>query len=502
MKLDNLKAEQLIQQCLGKETRTTSKLITGKHIYLAHKEPFGIYADFHVDHRFKNALSKLTKLRLRWGKEYERQLIHKIFPSVDTHIEPFNEEGVRNILIEMLKGEETIYSPPLVYTRKGMGGRPDLLKRKDSQHSVFGDYFYCVYEVKQVWQIREFHTLQAAFYNLLIGEIQDYTPESFFIIKRNGEMEELHYGDFEKPLSEVLEFVWGIIKKDIEIQPRFGGCSDSEWQEYCNEQALEARNLSVLVNLNQKARDELERRKIRTVDRLAKTSMESLMQVKGIGRKLGARIFHQSQAYMQNKPIVYGDFAPKTLQCADRIFLDFENTGYSHPDVEKFTYLIGYLLQKENRSLEYKYHFARSLYEEEIIFRGFVRLLSMLNDFKIFHWGPHVKNNLKRLFNQYPITEMPFDNLKNRFFDLCTIIKDLVAFPEPSLSLRRIAPFFGFNNRKRDPISEETVVWFYQYFVDGKKENLDKIRIYNRSNCEVLLAVYKWLSDFTFKSID
>ena len=63
--------------------------------------------------------------------------------------------------------------------------------------SIFGNYHYIVKEIKLARNIQNAHIFQAAFYNYLLGKIQGYTPNSFYLINRDLEETEQVYDETE-----------------------------------------------------------------------------------------------------------------------------------------------------------------------------------------------------------------------------------------------------------------------------------------------------------------
>jgi len=127
------------------------------------------------------------------------------------------------LLKGMNEGVSVLCGLPAFYLPEGLRGIFDVLERRDTAPSIFGPYHYVVKEIKLAKNIQKHHTYQAAFYNYILGKIQEYTPPVFYMINRDYEESEVDYDEAE--LLGMLEDIREILEGK-EVSPTYGAC---EW---------------------------------------------------------------------------------------------------------------------------------------------------------------------------------------------------------------------------------------------------------------------------------
>ena len=138
--------------------------------------PFIIYCSRFVDEKYKDLLTlsipifrgKVRNLNRKFLKKNSKNAF--IIPDVSEH------KRFELLLDAIKKGVPAVYQGPLLDREEDLAGYTDVLVRRNSHKSNFGNYHYVVYEVKNRKAPSNAHFIQAAFYNHVLGKIQGYTP--------------------------------------------------------------------------------------------------------------------------------------------------------------------------------------------------------------------------------------------------------------------------------------------------------------------------------------
>ena len=82
----------------------------------------------------------------------------------------------------MASGTKFIMNMPRICRNIGLEDRPDVLVRVDDIPNDLGNYSYGLVEIKSARHISQARTLQESVYNRMLGIVQGYDPEEFYII--------------------------------------------------------------------------------------------------------------------------------------------------------------------------------------------------------------------------------------------------------------------------------------------------------------------------------
>ncbi len=265
----------------------------------------------------------------------------------------------------MAKGTAAATGTPVFYLPEGLYGVVDVLEKRQGQKSVFGNYYYVIKEIKLARNIRHEHILQAAFYNYVIGKIQGFTPPAFYLINRDLEETEQKFDETEllATLQEIREILSG--KK---VAPTYGACS-WPWETFNNEEAVKTRDVSLVSGVGQSFKRRLIARNIRTVENLAKTGVQNLTEIEGIGEKTATKFHNNAAALASGTHIRLG--CCKFPQKKTELFLDLEGTGEQVQDdgLVAMDYLIGLLVRSQGEEKYIPFRSAQSESGKRNVFR-------------------------------------------------------------------------------------------------------------------------------------
>ena len=399
----------------------------------------------------------------------------------------------------MFEGVEGLANFPLYYVPLKFEGHIDILRRNNSQKSVFGDYHYEIIEIKLAKNLKEHHIMQAAYYNHLIGLIQKYTPQTFYLI--NGEGIEISF-DYEKytlKLNQILNEISNIWKENITPPPVFG--SDCfPWSRYCNEEAIKSKDISIIPSVGGKTREKLIQNGFSTLESIACSDLSELTRIRGIGNKSGSSFKLHAKALIENKIISLKDVnLPKNNT---ELFIDLEGlTQTLMPEgMEPIDFLFGVVIrQKEN--LEYQNFIIFDPFDEEECkkkFIGFLKLLNSIPAAPIFHWGFYDQWRIVEQVKMYGVEES-LSFIIPRLIDLLQISRSCFAFPLPSRSLKTLAPYLGFNWRIQQMTGLEAIVKYLEYLTDEFRDStiLNDMIAYNEDDLRALVHIKDWMSTYT-----
>jgi len=399
------------------------------------------------------------------------------------------------LLDEMAKGSDALYRMPVFYLPEDLQGEVDILERSYDHPSVFGPYHYFVKEIKSAKNITEEHILQAAFYNYILGKIQDHTPPAFSLINRDLEETSYDYADYESKLKLCIEGSRAILEGRETPTPTYGSCG-WPWSSYCDQQAGAISDVSLVAEVASGRKAVLVPAGFATVEDVAQASIEDLTALKGIADKTANKIKRSAQAITQANPIIFNlnaiDFPEKPVE----IFLDLEGTDHREIEFEvtQVDYLIGLLIREGDKE-EFRSFIAHHWDEEAKMFHEFLDYIASVEDCVIYHWHDYERQHLAQLAERHGISEALKNKLEGSRIDLHRVTTRAVVFPTYSNGLKDIANYLGFEWRHEEVDALESVAMYLEYAKDNKahQDKLNLILDYNEDDCRATIVVKDWL---------
>lgn|SRR3989338_1794932 len=472
-----MNTESLFKKCIAGKRKNA---ITGNIVFSYNVSPYIVYCEFFAPHNEKDKISEFQKLLFEQGKEHELNVYDKMFDGVRPIVYETEEEGFLFALDEFFKGAKIISNSPLFYFAEGLKGRPDLLEKRKGG-SVFGNHHYVVYEIKSAKNIKKKHVMQACFYNYVIGKIQGYIPEHFYLINREMKEYKYSYGEYKdellKQITEIKEIING--KK---ISPIYN--VEWPWSEYSKKKAIESNDVTLVSGIGEIAKAKLANAGIKTVNGLLKSS-----RIKGISEGSLQKWKLSAKALSSGKHIVISK--PRFPSAKTEIFFDFEGA----PDIGNgdeiigIDYLIGCLVNVHGKE-KYIPFVARNTAEEEKMFKNFVKFISSKKDYVLYHYASYETTHLKKLAVKYNVN---VDEILKHMVDLLSVVRASVVFPTHSNSIKEVAPYIGFRWRQENFKGDDSIALYLEYLKDKNKSKLAKIINYNEDDVRATLALKKWL---------
>lgn len=491
------RADNIFHQCMSGPHKGE---LTAQNVSLYHISPYAIYCDRFVSQDEKDPRSPYRELLHERGQEHEERVIEKEYPKFEAIAYEEPEGGFLRLLEEMARGADVICGLPVFFLPENIQGRIDALKRRTAHPSVFGDYHYVVKEIKLSKNIKDEHIIQGAFYTYVIGKIQEYLPETFFVINRDYEEQEYAFKDYEADLAKAIKGTQAILDGEEEPTPTYNGC-EWPWQTYCNHQALKNRDVSLVGQVGPKTKSNLIAHGFKKIWDISSAKVEDLQKVPRIGATTAKKLILSAQAIKKQEPILLDKSALKFPQKSTEIFLDLEGTDQpGHEDeLGQVDYLIGTLIRKNGKE-EYRLFIAHRLQDEAKMFREFMAFMQEQEDYAIYHWHNYERWHIKQLGERHALTVEVETLLLPHMIDLHKVATKAFVFPTCGNGLKDVADYLGFKWRHEDINALDAIAYYLKYQVDpeGLKDKMRTIVDYNKDDCVATRTVKDWLQEKSY----
>jgi predicted RecB family nuclease len=288
------------------------------------------------------------------------------------------------------------------------------------------------------------------------------------VLKREIGAGKIVYGDGHAALkvntSHLAGEVWECI---LDIQTLLTGqsppdlvlnrhCAECEFRNRCLERARETDDLSLLTGMSKQERARHRSRGIFTVTQLSYTFRPRRTPKRA---KHPAKPHHFSlQALAIREKAIYIHGTPQLPDCQSRVYLDIEGL----PDRD-FYYLIGALVVTGEREAFHSF-WADSKLEEAAIFTRFANLVSLLADFRVFHFGDYETAAIRRVSPRLPAgVREQFDAINQRSTNVLSLVYPHVYFPTFSNSLKELARCLG--DAAASPVASglHSIIWRHEW---------------------------------------
>ena len=489
--VERVTVEELIHRATDGRRFERHSFFRPSLVYQTLKDPFWVWCEYHAPR--SEAVDETTRYdtwRLQWGIEHEQAWIRNHYPDAVTIDPPFGFEALQNTVRVMLKGVRAIHQPQLWDLAGGTYGRADLLLRDDTRASDLGPYSYRLVEIKRSKSLRDYHVLDAAFYNRMLGRIQGYSPSEMTLVIGEA-VEEVSYTGRETELDEIL-LRWRTLR-DGGHMPEPGrppGVTASPWRVYGKKLVEERKGLVLLAGVGERERERLRAAGIHRVDHLWDLGLEKACEI--LGNHHGTQAYYVAQAYKANQPILKRG-APLNIPRAQRhLYFDFESVDDSHPSVPPHVYLVGCWDAEQDR---YDKFLAHGPEDEGRILREFLEYVGDGKSTLLYHWTDYEITQMKGVIRRWPELGAPLGDMMSSCVDLKQVIQSAVYLPVPSFSLKCVAPALGFRWRQEKFDAFESMVCYWDYLDGAGGAIMDKVFHYNEDDCRAMWHVDRDLTE-------
>lgn len=386
------------------------------------------------------------------------------------------EEGFMKALEAMSAGIPAIHGMPMFYLPEGVHGHPDVLEKRRGK-SVFGKHHYVVNEVKLATNIREPHIIQAAFYAMMLGHIQQRPPKSFFV-----NYTRYMYSEYEPTLLNTMQKARRIIDGE-EPAAIYNGCK-YPWNTYCNNVAIRNNDISLISGIGPVKRSKMTEAGFSTIQDVVQSTNTKLQQINGIGKKTAVNYMAAARAIHTGEYIRKDGCSINIPERSTEMFLDLEGlSGRGN------IYLIGCLVRTGGVE---KYHpFLAEEKRQDLMLKSFLDFIEGYSDYTMYHWSHYEKAQLRAMMGQH---DTGGDHLLEPgvLVDLAQVSASAFAFPMYNNTIKDVAGFLNFRWTHDDVDYIEAAKLYIQH-VDSGADCLQRLFDYNRDDCKALRVVYDWL---------
>ena len=388
---------------------------------------------------------------------------------------------------------------------------PPLLQRINGR-SKWGKYQYRPTIARQGRRITREHRLMLAFHGFILGKYQDSNVKQGLTVSHSTHGLEIDPINLNNQLYNKLQNSLSRLHKDLNlvIPPPITSdrkkCSLCSWRGLCNKVAISEGDLSEISGIGNKRREMLQKIGIKSLDDLADSNplelTEELIKAGEKDKTIANQIIRQAKAQKHdyhehiNKDICL----PEIIDSNGILIYDIE----SDPD-EKHDFLHGFLRITKNKYglLEInnaKYHPMLMLKNEGEI-KSWERLKKKLDyykDWPILHYGETESIAIYQLAKRQGVSEEELKNLKKRFIDIHSRLKNHWILPLNNYGLKSVAIWLGFRWNQSGADGAKALFWWRQWENAYSKQlkissPLKKIFQYNRDDCIATWSVANWL---------
>ena len=446
------------------------------------EDPFSIWCYFHAPAEAAvHEQNRYENLKIRTDRHVRDEWIKKEFPQVIFISGASDADRFKNTLTAMANGESAIANSCLWNLPESVYGSINLLVRQEG-NSIFGPYYYQIYQFKRAHDLKEHYALQVSLMNLILGQIQGYTPSEARVFLKNQQVN-VHYKNHVDRLLNEITF-WrnirdGKAKPEAHKPPK---AASAPWRVFANKYVTETKDLLLLPHLNQEMRQCLKINGMFTTDDVANSSLEKLQTI--LEEPYATETYYNALAFYHHKPIVReeGFFPPPDKKY--NLYFDFEATETFTKNNQSFVYLIGIWDKEQNKYVSFV---AKSPEEEIKIFEQFYDYIQDFDNTVLYHWTEYEVRKMQKLAAQHPQDAEKLNKLVSICHDLKVSVNKAFYLPAPSFSLKAAAPAFGFHWRQDDCGAMDSMVYFTSWIKTGNEELLKKVLMYNEDDCVAML---------------
>ncbi len=413
------------------------------------------------------------------------------------------ESGAELIYHGLLLAELEIEGHDLILV-----GEPDFIIRTGDGHVIREAKLARHVDDKRHPEI----TAQIQIYGLLLEEVTGSPPPRLEVVAGDGTLAEMPYdrGAAERELAAVVL----AIKAEEEPYSPVGWskCGDCDFHEICWDAAVRSRDVAILPGVDQGLALKLRDMGVTRVEELAEKYREDeLSELKrpwGKGeRKVGktaGKIMSAARATLNDLPEKLVE-EPQIPESRFYVMFDVESIPPQLEDLEK-VYLWGIQAFSYPDGVPGEYMASPAGVGDEADKRCWEeflenadRIFEEYGDVPFVHWSSYEKTCINHYVERYGDRKGTAARVLDNLLDLMKAVKDAVALPIPSYSLKVVEGYVGFQ-RSMDEFGGDWSIAQYIRAVESeddeeRKRLLDDIVLYNREDLLATWETLKWLMD-------
>lgn len=395
----------------------------------------------------------------------------------------------------------------------GFRGRADFLRRIE-RPSARRPWSYEVIDTKLALTPRPYYVIQLCNYSEHLARLQGTAPEEAEVVLGSGQPARFRLRDYAAYYRRVkAAFLERFAARAPAYPHACTHCEICRWYPVCERQRDADDYLGIVANIRSDQRERLEAAGIRTVAELAvappearpaKMRAETFAQLRAQAalqhrqRRAFAAAVPGAQTYLYEfRDDVDARKGFELLPPPDPgdVYFDMEGDPLYAPG-RGLEYLFGVYVQAEGR---YAAFWAKTPAEERAALEAFLDLvaaqLALHPHAHVYHYAPYETTALKRLTSRFGSREDQLADLlrTGTFVDLYAVVRQAIRISQPSYSIKKLEPFYGFARTTDLRRGDDSIVMFESWLVTGDDVTLEEIERYNDDDCRSTRLLHEWL---------
>ncbi len=351
--------------------------------------------------------------------------------------------------------------------------------------------------------------LQLQLYGWLYEQVVGKPPVGLQVHSGSGDLIDVPY-DGGKAALEFLRKLrrMRLTPEDTYEPVGWSKCNGCGYFDLCWKGAEQADDIALLPAVSQDRAIELRGHGISTIQQVpAAIEDPALHGVFYQGKKkprlrdFAVTLLRSAEAHVSGKHIV---ISPPELPAARNfVMLDLEGMPPYQDDLEK-VYLWGMKVYGENPSGHLLAQAGFGAEGDREGWFAFLRLASSLlaehGDLPFIHWGSYERTKLQMYIDRFGDPDGTAVRILDLLVDLLAVVRRSLVFPRPSLSLKVIEKYVGFERK----LPESNGAWAMCRYIEatetsdaaGRKEIMSQILAYNEEDLDATWAVLDWVRRF------
>ena len=449
----------------------------------------------------------LVELLQELGKRHEERYLRTFDAYVDLSGQ---EDGLdfgrrrEETKAAVRRGEDVLYQPVLFGWRDAGGqdedfivGIPDLLVRESDG--------YVVCDCKLARSVGgETHpeiSRQVELYGWLYEREFGEPPLRLEVVLGDSSVQQLPYDGGAQAMAALDEVKALAARRDALYEPvGRSKCDGCAFHARCWARAEQVHDVALLPGVSQKVARQLHQQGSGSYLLLSDThTLETLVQLPGIGQKTALNILRHAEAYRKGAPLQVGRF-PYTLDHPYAV-LDLEGIPQQFDGLVD-VYLWGV---RVSGSEEGPYRPAIAPLADEgdrVGWEAFLAeaesILAKYGDVSFVHYAAYEKTMLTRYTDRYGDPDGIAVRVLDNLLDLYPLVQRTVVLPDSGYSLKVVERWAGYQ-RTQDEYGGDWSIATYIRAVELQDEAayqaaMEEILRYNQEDLEATWAVFQWLA--------
>jgi len=395
--------------------------------------------------------------------------------------------------------------------------RADVLMRVPTPSRRWA-WSYEVIDTKLALTTRPSAIVQICNYSEHVARVQGRPPKHMHIVLGDGTSRRYSVNSFSSHYRILVQAFRDHLASDSDAYPLpVAYCPRCIWNESCTQRREDDDHLSIVARMRADQIVKLEARGITTVAglsragddlrpaRLSETTFAMLRRqatLQTVQRDAERQGRTDGMRYELLQPREGEGLALLPPASPGDVFFDME--GDPMYEVNRaLEYLFGCYLPDDR----YIAFWARDVKEERVAFERcvdfFVERRAANPEMHIYHYAPYEKSALRRLAVTHETREREVDDFlrSGTFVDLYAVVRQSVLVSQPSYSIKKLEPFYGFTRATDVRAGADSILAFERWRLEPRREELlHDIERYNEDDCRSTSRLRQWLDRLRDKS--